>query len=142
MGAANAEQQQMARKHVFAVNASREFLDFLRELLQDEGYNVTTTNFAPHTFDQIAALRPDLIVLDVATGREAGWDLLEHLQREAITNQIPIIITSTDQRSLDRTQGDQARYGSQYYLVKPFDVGALMEAIRSLTGGAKPGAQG
>lgn len=141
VGAADAEQQRMARKHIFAVNDSPEFLDFMRDLLQDEEYNVTTTNFVPRTFDQIAALRPDLLLIDVAIGREAGWDLLEHLQREAVTNRIPIIVTSTDQRLLDRARGDQARYGGQRYLVKPFELGELLEAIRSLIGGAKPGAQ-
>jgi hypothetical protein len=39
----------MARKHIFCVNSSPTFLDLLRELFQDERYNVTTTNFVPHT---------------------------------------------------------------------------------------------
>ena len=53
-----AETTQMARQHIFAVNGSPDFLDLLRELLQDERYNVTTTNFVPATFAQIDALQP------------------------------------------------------------------------------------
>jgi CheY-like chemotaxis protein len=41
---------QAQRRHVFAINASPEFLNIVRELFQDEGYNVTTTNFAPNSF--------------------------------------------------------------------------------------------
>jgi len=51
--AARATPEQMQRQHVFVVNGSVEFHDVVRELLQDEHYNVTTTNFIPRTFHQI-----------------------------------------------------------------------------------------
>ena len=70
------EQQQMARKHILMVNGVPEFLDFLRILFQEEGYNVTTTNFVPRTFDLIDALRPDIVIVDLVIGQEAGWSLL------------------------------------------------------------------
>ena len=41
----------MERSHIFAVNGSPDFLDILRELFQQEQYNVTTTNFVPGTFE-------------------------------------------------------------------------------------------
>jgi hypothetical protein len=50
MGSSNgarATPEQMRRQHIFVVNGSAEFLDVVRELLQDEHYNVTTTNFVP-----------------------------------------------------------------------------------------------
>ena len=59
------QQGQMARKHIFVVNGSAEFLDIMRDLLQEEQYNVTTTNFVPRTFEQIEALRPDLLMIDL-----------------------------------------------------------------------------
>jgi CheY-like chemotaxis protein len=97
-----AEREQMARKHIFVVNGSAEFLDIVRDLLQDEQYNVTTTNFMPRTFEQIHALRPELLIIDLVVGQQAGWDLLERLRNEAITRGIPVIVTSTDKRLLDR----------------------------------------
>ena len=39
--------EQMHRQHIFVVNGSADFLDVVRELLQDEHYNVTTTDFVP-----------------------------------------------------------------------------------------------
>ena len=72
---------QEPRKHVFAINTSPEFLNIVRELFQEEGYNVTTTNFAPNSFQQIEALQPDALIIDIAIGQEAGWELLEQLER-------------------------------------------------------------
>ncbi len=95
----------MERQHVFVINSSPEFLDLMRDLLQDERYNVTTTNFVPKTFEQVETVRPDVLVIDVAVGQRAGWDLLDRLHREASTNGIPVLVVSTDPRLLERARG-------------------------------------
>ena len=97
-GPRGAERRQMGRKHVFAVNDSPAVLDVVRQLLLDEAYNVTTTNYVPRTFEQIAGLAPDLLVLDLAISQRAGWDLLERLHAEAATRAIPVLVTATDHR--------------------------------------------
>ncbi len=132
-----AEHQQQARKHIFVVNSSPDFLDFIRQLLQDEQYNVTTTNFVPRTFEQIDALQPDLLLVDLVAGQQAGWALLERLQAEAVTNRIPVVVTATDPRLMAQAEAQQARYGGQHFVAKPFDVDELLEAIQSLIGGAE-----
>lgn len=131
-----AERKQMARKHVFVVNGAAEFLDLLRELLEEEQYNVTTTNFVPLTFDQIAALQPDLLMIDLAVGIHAGWDLLERLAREASTNQIPIIVFSTSPEILEKAQSQPERYGGQRFLGKPVDLDEVIKSIEGVIGKA------
>lgn len=39
------ERTQMARQHVFVVNGAPACLDVMRDILQEERYNVTNTNF-------------------------------------------------------------------------------------------------
>ena len=75
------DRSQERRKHVFAINGSPEFLNVVRELFQEEGYNVTTTNFVPNSFAQIEALHPDALIVDIVIGQEAGWELLERWTR-------------------------------------------------------------
>ena len=135
-----AERRQTGRKHVFVVNGAPEFLNFVRELLQDEEYNITTTNYVPETFDQIAVLAPDLLVIDLVVGVQAGWDLLDRLQAEAGTRDIPVIITSTVPTLLERAEADPARYGGQRLVAKPFDIRVLLQAVEELIGGPDPGA--
>ncbi len=126
----------MARQHVFVVNGSPAFLDVIRELLQDELYNVTTTNFVPRTFDQIASLQPDLLVIDVVIGQQAGWDLLERLHAEASTSRIPVIVVSTTPHLLERAKEQSERYAGSHLLAKPFDLEELLGMIRELLGPA------
>lgn len=130
------EARQGDRKHIFAVNHDPVFLDLVRELLQDETYNVTTTNYVPRTWDQIAALQPSLLLIDLSPYSRAGWDLLEHLHVEGITSRIPIIVTSTDPSSLAQVRRDRDRFGGDKVVAKPFQIHALLNAIRALVGPA------
>jgi DNA-binding response OmpR family regulator len=130
------DRSQAERRHVFAINTSPEFLNIVRELFQEEGYHVTTTNFAPNSFAQIEALKPDALIIDIAIGQEAGWDLLEQLDADADTAGIPVLVLSTDPRLLTRAREQAARYGSHRYLEKPFDVDALLAHIQEMIGAA------
>ena len=125
---------QIRRPHVFAINASVEFLNIIRELFQEEGYNVTTSNFAPNSFAQIEALQPDALIVDIAIGQEAGWELLEQLDADADTAGIPVLVVSTDPRLLARAEAHAARYGKHRFLAKPLDLDAMLEAIQEMIG--------
>ena len=127
---------QIQRRHVFAINASPEFLNIVRELFQEEGYNVTTTNFAPNSFAQIEALQPDALIIDIAIGQDAGWDLLEQLEADADTAGIPALVVSTDPRLLAHAEAHAARYGTHRFLAKPLDLDAMLHAIREMIGEA------
>jgi CheY-like chemotaxis protein len=133
---AAAEQRQMLRKHVFVINGAAEFLDIVRQLLEQEQYNVTTTNFMPQSFDQIVALEPDLIIIDLVFGRTAGWELLERLHTEAVTRDIPVVLTSTDPRILERARQQVERIGPHRSVAKPLDIDELLAAVDSLVGAA------
>ena len=130
------EQRQMARKHVFAVNGALEFLDILRELLEDEHYNITTTNYVPNTYDQIAALKPDLLLLDLVVGVRAGWDLLQRLVKESATRRIPVVVFSTDPTILEEVQAQPERFGGQRFVRKPLDLDEVLQAVHELIGKA------
>ena len=133
---ADEETWRAERKHVFMVNHDPKFLDVVRELLQDASYNVTTTNFVPRTWDQIAALQPDLLVIDLSRLSGAGWDLLEQLHAQGVTHRIPVIVTATDPGLLARVERERDRYGGDKLVTKPFHVEVLLDAIEALIGTA------
>jgi CheY-like chemotaxis protein len=130
------DRSQEQRKHIFAINGSPDFLNVIRDLFQDEGYNVTTTNFVPNSFQQIAALDPDALIVDIVVGQQAGWELLEQINAAAATSDIPVLIVSTDPRLLERAQEQAARYGKNRYLIKPFSLDDILEQIREMIGEA------
>ncbi len=130
------ESTQMQRKHVMVINGAPIFLNLMREILQDENYNVTTSNFVPSSFQQIAGMQPSLLMLDLAVHKQAGWELLERLALEAMTQSIPVIVVSTDPRLLERARTDKVRYGGQAWIAKPFDLTDLLNEIDRLIGPA------
>lgn len=125
---------QEGRKHIFAINGSPDFLNIVRELFQDEDYNVTTTNFVPSSFAQIAAVQPNALIVDVVVGQQVGWDLLEQLHAAAATTGIPVLVLSTSPHLLQRAREQAERYGNHRYLDKPFDVDALLTHIQEMIG--------
>jgi two-component system, OmpR family, response regulator VicR len=139
MGSSNgarATPEQMRRQHIFVVNGSADFLDVVRALLQDEHYNVTTTNFVPLTFKQIEIARPSLLIVDLIHGERAGWDLLAELRHEAATRDIPVILVSTSNQLLEKAETERVIWGGDRYFLKPFSLDALLQAIQELVGPA------
>ena len=127
---------QQRRKHIVMVDSDRIFTEIIAELLTDERYGVTASDYIPEIFVQIAHLSPDLIIIDLILTQQAGWELLERLELETLTRNIPVIVTSTNQRLLDRALLNKERYGFDNYLVKPFDLDVLLAAIEELIGAA------
>lgn len=133
---ARATPDQMGRKHVFVVNGSPEFLDIVRQLQQDENYNVTTTNFVPLSFDTIEAAQPSLLIVDLVIGEQAGWDLLGQLRRAVSTKDIPVLLVSTRPALLQEAKDRHEEFGGDSYLTKPFDLDDLLDNIAQLIGKA------
>ena len=133
---ARATPDQMQRQHIFVVNGSADFLDVVRELLQDEHYNVTTTNFVPRTFKQVETAQPSLLIVDLIHGEMAGWDLLAELRLEAATRNIPMILVSTSKPLLEKAEAERVIWGGDRYLLKPFSLDGLLQAIQELIGPA------
>lgn len=136
--AKHAEWEQLGRRHIFVINNNPAFLDVLRTLLQEERYNVTTTNFVPRTFNQIVALCPNLLIVNLTPREFSGWDLLERLHEEVLTRQIPVIVTSTNPQFLDHARRHSELYGHARYVALPFDLDALLDTIHALIGPADP----
>lgn len=130
------ERTQEGRKHIFVINGAPEFLNLMRDVFQDERFNVTTTNFVPRSFEQIAGTQPDALIVDVVVGQQAGWDLLERLHAEADTTGIPVLVVSTSPHLLEKAQEQAARYGTHRYLGKPFDLNELVDTLREMIGDA------
>ena len=106
----------------------------MRELFQEEGYNVTTTNFAPQLLRPDRSPQTDALIIDIAIGEQAGWDLLKQLDADADTAGIPALILSTDPRFLARAETHAARYGNHRFLAKPLDLEAMLQAIQEMIG--------
>jgi two-component system response regulator MprA len=107
---------------ILVVDDDDEFRSIVEELLQLEGYTVTTARDGYQALSEVVRSRPDVIVSDVLMPPPDGIRLLEMLRSQGI--RIPSILVSA------RTE--TRRHLADVLLTKPFRLDQLLEVIERL----------
>ncbi len=99
----------------------------LKDLLETEGYNVLTANDGAEGYEKAMEYLPDLILSDIRMPNIDGFQLLELLQKEKDTSQIPFIFLTAKIEMGDLREG--MNLGADDYIIKPFRVQELLNVI-------------
>lgn len=129
----------MARKQkILVLNNDSDFLDLMKELLDEEGYAVETRKVWDKAYDVVKEMRPDLVILDVLLDIERrGFQLIDLLTLDPKTREIPLIVASTSTVQLHERRDAFASMGIPM-ISKPFDLDTLLDLIRrSLSAGSR-----
>jgi DNA-binding response OmpR family regulator len=102
--------------------------DTLATALGDEGYAVRVAPDGRTALSSIGNWRPDLIVLDLMMPVMNGVEFRTAQRSAADTAQIPVIILS----AAHEVQSRAASLDPAAVFTKPFDLGALLDAIASV----------
>lgn len=79
-----------------------------------------------------AAIRPDLILLDLNLPKKNGFEVLEEIKQDSKLQQIPVVILSTSQAPEDVSRSYQLH--ANCYISKPSDLGRFMVVVQSIFG--------
>ena len=124
-------------KLILVVNDTQEILALFRDLLTGAGYEVSLHAYGKREIGEVQKIAPDLIISDwPPLDREVyGWQFVQMLKMTRETAHIPIIVCTTNLRSI---QDNQAWMTSKGILVvaKPFDIDDLLSAVEELLGKA------
>ena len=97
----------------------------LKEMLEEEGYSVVAeVGDGESAVEQVAALRPDLAILDVKMPVMDGISAAERIAADRLAP--VVILTAFSQRELVERARDA---GAMAYLVKPFTKADLVPAV-------------
>lgn len=117
------------QKHILAINNSSDVLALFTDLLEGEGYRVSTQVYVDHDLPGITASNPDLIILDYMWASEdGGWSLLQMLRMNPPTAKVPIILCTGAVARVGDTEGHLATMGIEV-IFKPFNIEQLLETI-------------
>ncbi len=116
-----------AKKTVLVVDDEEHIREFLRQVLEEKGYEVMEASDGPEAIAEVKKRKPDIITLDIMMPGISGFDVAAVLKSDPATAGIPIIILSIIE---DREKG--YRLGIDNYLTKPVDVEELLHHIESL----------
>jgi CheY-like chemotaxis protein len=84
----------MARKNILVVDDETDIVEFLRQLLEDNGYEVTPAYDGLEAMERIRERKPDLILLDLQMPEETGTGLYRKLQHKKEFKDVPVIVIS------------------------------------------------
>jgi CheY-like chemotaxis protein len=123
----------MAR--VTVVNDNPDFLELVRDILEDDRYDTTTIDGdRDDALDAIRVSRPDLLMIDLRKGSQElhGWDLAQQARRQPELVGLPILVCSADSAALEAIKDQLAATQHVATLTKPFRIDALTAAIDRL----------
>ena len=84
----------MTKNRILVVDDEKDAVEFLKELLEDNGYEVTPAYDGVEAMELIAGERPDLILLDLLMPEETGTGLYRKLHNQKKFRDIPVIVIS------------------------------------------------
>ena len=103
--------------------ASAESLDALLTL---HGFSVRCAVDGGSALRVAGEMRPDIVVLDIGLPDMSGYELAKHLRRGVCANALIVALSGYGQEEYIRHATDA---GVDHYLVKPADIGSLLELM-------------
>jgi two-component system, OmpR family, response regulator MprA len=98
--------------------------------LDAEGYETFTACDGVEAMEQVAAHRPELVVLDVMMPRMDGWSVLRELSTLPDDERPRVVMVTALASAGDRQRA--ADLGADAYVTKPFSIEELLDVLHGL----------
>lgn len=115
---------------VLVVDDEPDVLLLCRLNLQQRGHELLEAADGTTALEIARDLHPDVIVLDLMLPGISGYDVLEALQRDTETTNIPVLVLTAKSLRADRERSHGL--GASAFLTKPFLPNELCEMVDSL----------
>ena len=102
-----------------------EILILCRMLLEKENYRVETLAKCDNVLNDIALIKPDLILMDLWIPEIGGERAVTILKENKISRHIPVLLFSAN----DKIKEISAHVKADGYISKPFDINDFKEII-------------
>ncbi len=113
------------KKKILVVDDEPDILEFLQEILEDEGFAVTTTDKGEYAENLHNGGLPQLILLDMLLSGKDGREIARHLKKHDETKHIPVIMFSAHPSAEEAAR----LAGADDFLAKPFEIDELLAKI-------------
>lgn len=122
---------------IVVASASRPYVDFVTELLGDEGFCALGCFDGRTALDTIQRVQPAIVLMDLWLEHpRAGEMVLAFMHHDRSTRHIPVIICADHQRSVEHMRPllDDNRCS---ILIKPFNVDDLLSRVADMVNTAR-----
>jgi CheY-like chemotaxis protein len=115
------------RSLILVVDDEADVLDYLRELLVGEGFDVVPASSGAEALSLIRVHRPDLLIVDVMMPGMNGLEFCELLRTDPTLHNVPIVVYTAHEIKAHSNSG---LYDAVF--TKPTEPDMLLWAIRAL----------
>jgi len=119
----------MSKQHILVVDDHELLLAGVRDILETDGYTVSTATDGVQALEVMKEIRPDLIVADIMMPRMDGFTFCEAVRTRPEWVPIPFIFLTAKANREDMLKGKHL--GIEVYITKPFDPQELLIAVRA-----------
>ncbi len=117
----------MRENHILVIDDEPDIRTLVKEILEDEGYQVSTAKDADEARKRLKLELPDLVLLDIWMPKEDGISLLKECRRN-YENKFPIVMMSG--HGTIETAVESTRLGATAFLEKPLTMAKLLNAVK------------
>jgi CheY-like chemotaxis protein/tetratricopeptide (TPR) repeat protein len=128
----------MAAKTALVVEDDTGIQALLRDALELEGFQVMCEKDGDWGLRALQRRLPDVLVTDILLPTLGGFEVIEMLRKMPGGEHVPVIVISGIYRASKHKKDAKERLGVAAYLDKPFDITALLEALRQALGADYP----
>ena len=114
---------------ILLVEDSDTQLKFLKEGLEENGFEVETATNGSEAYKKVYAVAPDVVVSDIMMPAIDGYQLCRMLKNMDETKKIPVILLTVLDKKIDSFWGKKA--GAQLFLSKSIDIKELVASINA-----------
>jgi len=115
-------------KHILLVEDDESILFGLQDILEDNGYQISTASNGIEGLKLATEKSIDLLVLDIMLPGMNGLEICKKIKKEKF--ELPIIMLTAKSSELDKISG--LDYGADDYITKPFSLSELLARIRAI----------
>jgi len=128
----------MRSRDVLVVDDTEDCRVLLRGMLESKGHHVRLADCGSAALAEVAAKRPDVIMLDLMMPGMSGLEVLTRLRANAETAAIPVILVTA--RTHDDDVLDGYQHGADYYITKPCTSRQVNHGVALVLGDAEAAA--
>jgi len=113
---------------ILVVDDNQDNIDLIQDILSTLEYDILSAMEGQSAIALAREHRPDLVVLDVNMPGMSGFEVVEHLKQDEVTQSIPVIMLTALSDIENRVHA--MTLGAEDYLTKPFSPRELIARVQ------------
>jgi len=124
------ERRLMASATIMMIDDEQINMDVLRLHLENEGYSrFITTDDSTSALEQLRAMPPDVLLLDLMMPQVSGFDILAEMRGDETLRRVPVIVLTSSEEASTKLRA--LKSGATDFLAKPVDPSELALRMRN-----------